>query len=109
MKNYTYADEAKVFPRVYSHAMMSLLKRLPLFHYSYLLRNLVEHSQNVTHLVMEDYIMYHVDQYNGLCDLESLQILVAKDVGHEFVDRVVVKYIATFLLSEQALRLSKKA
>jgi len=107
MKNHTYADEAKVFPRVYSHAMMSLLKRLPLFHYSYLLRNLVGNSQKVTHLVIKDYITYHVDQYNGLCDLESLQILVAKDVGHEFVDRVVVRYITIFLIGRQTLRLSK--
>lgn len=107
MKRYAYAEVARMFPRVHSHAMMSLLKRLPLFHYSFLIRNLAYRSHEVTHMVIEDYIKHYMDQHSGQADLDSLQYLVARDVDHQFVDRVATRYVAILLLSKQSLRLSK--
>lgn len=107
MKRYAYAEAARMFPRVRSHAMMSLLKRLPLFHYSFLIGNLAHRSNEVTHMVIEDYIKHYMDEHSAQSGMESLQYLVAKDVDHQFVDRVATRYIAILLLSKQSLGLSK--
>lgn len=97
MKNDTYADDAKVFPRVYGHAMMSLLRRLRLFRYPFLMRNLVLRAQEVTHLIVRDYLRQNVDEFNGRYNLDFLQYLVAKDVDYVFVDEAVGRYIEKLL------------
>lgn len=107
MKNGNYADEAKVFPRVYAYAMSSLYRRLPLYRYTFLIRNLVRHSQEITHLVVRDYMMHNVDEFGGRYNLDFLQYLVAKDVDYAFVDNKVAIFISRMLAPQKKLHLPK--
>lgn len=107
MKNDTYSQEAKVFPRIYAYALSSLYRRLPLYRYPFFIRNLVRHSQEITHLVIKDYLMQNVDEFNGRYNLDLLQYLVARDVGYSFVDCRVAVFIEKNLLPKKKMHLPK--
>lgn len=98
MKNHTNADEAKVFARIYAYALSSLYRRLPLYKHPFFIRDLVRHSQEITHLVIKDYIVHNLDDRSGLNNLDQLQYLIARDVGYAFVDCRVAIYIENHLL-----------
>lgn len=105
--NSTYANQAKVFPRIYSYAMSALYKRLPLYRYTFLIRNLVRHSQEITHIVVRDYMRHNIDEFNGRYNLDLLQYLVARDVDYVFVDNKVAIYVEKLLSSQKKLQLPK--
>ena len=107
MKNNTYADEAKVFPRIYAYALSSLYRRLPLYRYPFFIRNLVRNSQEITHLVIRDYMMHNVDEFNGRYNLDLLQYFIARDVDYAFVDFRVAIFIEKHLLPQKKLHIPK--
>lgn len=107
MKNDTYSEEAKAFPRIYAYALSSLYRRLPLYRYPFFIRNLVRHSQEITHEVIRDYLMHNVHEFNGRYNFNLLQYLVARDVGYSFVDSRVAIFIEKHLLPKKKIHLPK--
>lgn len=109
MTNSSHEDTARDFPDVYNYVTTSLYRRLPYFNFAnvYFRQNRIEYAKKITHLVIKNYLVDNVDEFNGTYSLGTLKYLIARDVDYLTVDKEVSKYVQELLYSPATLQKSK--